>query len=184
MYETSVHLQPPDHIEASLLHSASKGVFRLRGRLLSLTGLPQIYFGREEGVERTLLSVACQSETFLVPPWQRGIDIRVLWHLGCQSDFDELVSLASRMVKGQFGRTKVLIAEVQAQSSRLIELGAALVSKAGPSVIFRLRVGLGDAGRPELVSSRGGTYFDFNKKGKTIRAERAASPARGSCKEI
>ena len=29
-------------------------------------------------------------------------------------------------VKGGFGRTKVLIAEVQAQASRLIELGAAL----------------------------------------------------------
>jgi len=81
-------------------------------------------------------------------------------------------------VKGQFGRTKVLIAEVQVQASRLIELGAALVSNAGPGVIFRLRVGLGDAGRPELVSSRGGTYFDFNNNGKTIRAERAASLAK------
>ena len=29
-------------------------------------------------------------------------------------------------VKGGFGRTKVLIAEVQAQASRIIELGAAL----------------------------------------------------------
>ena len=35
-----------------------------------------------------------------------------------------------------------------------------------------------------VLPSRGGTYFDFNKKGKAIRAERAASPARGSCKEI
>ena len=35
-----------------------------------LWGLPPIYFGKEDGVERTLLRVACQSETFLAPPWQ------------------------------------------------------------------------------------------------------------------
>ena len=52
-------------------------------------GAPPIHFGREDGVERTLLRVACQSETFLAPPWQGGIDIRVLWHIGCQSDFDK-----------------------------------------------------------------------------------------------
>ena len=52
-------------------------------------GAPPIHFGREDGVECTLLRVACQSETFLAPPWQGGIDIRVLWHIGCQSDFDE-----------------------------------------------------------------------------------------------
>ena len=66
--------------------------------------LPQIHFGRADGVERTLLRVACQSETFLAPPWQGGIDIRVLWHIGCQSDFDELVSMASRPVDRGFGR--------------------------------------------------------------------------------
>ena len=66
--------------------------------------LPPIHFGREDGVERTLLRVACQSETFLAPPWQGGIDIRVLWHIGCQSDFDELVSMASRPVDRGFGR--------------------------------------------------------------------------------
>ena len=54
-----------------------------------LWGLPPIHFGRADGVERTLLRVACQSETFLAPPWQGGIDIRVLWHIGCQSDFDK-----------------------------------------------------------------------------------------------
>ena len=54
-----------------------------------LWGLPPIHFGREDGVERTLLRVACQSETFLAPPWQGGIDIRVLWHIGCQSEFEE-----------------------------------------------------------------------------------------------
>ncbi len=52
-------------------------------------GAPPIHFGRGDGVERTLLRVSCQSETFLVSPWQRGIDIRVLWHIGCQSEFDE-----------------------------------------------------------------------------------------------
>ena len=63
-----------------------------------LWGLPPIHFGKEDGVERTLLRVACQSETFLASPWHGGIDIRVLWHIGCQSDFDELVSMASRPV--------------------------------------------------------------------------------------
>ena len=63
-----------------------------------LWGLPPIHFGKEDGVERTLLRVACQSETFLASPWQGGIYIRVLWHNRCQSDFDELVSMASRPV--------------------------------------------------------------------------------------
>ena len=105
MYESTVHLRPTHPLEVSLLHPKSKGVFRLRGRLLSLAegckelwGLPPIHFGRSDGVERTLLRVACQSETFLASPWQGSIDIRVLWHIGCQSDFDELVSLVSRPV--------------------------------------------------------------------------------------
>ena len=63
-----------------------------------LWGLPPIHFGKEDGVERTLLRVACQSETFLAPLWQGSVDIRVLWHIGCQSDFDELVSMSSRPV--------------------------------------------------------------------------------------
>ena len=105
--------------------------------------LPPIHFGKADGVERTLLRVACQSEPFLASPWQGGASIRFLWHIRCQSDFDELVSMVSRPVergscrrrcfstsfypvKSHFGRTKVLIAEVQAQASRLIELGAAL----------------------------------------------------------
>ena len=88
-------------------------------------GVPQIHFGKEDGVECTRLRVACQSETFLAPLWQGGIDIRVLWHIGCQSDFDELVSMSSRPVargsgrmgsisttfhpvKGGFGRMKTL----------------------------------------------------------------------------
>ena len=110
MYESTVHLRPTHPLEVSLLHPKSKGVFRLRGRLLSLAGAPPIHFGREDGVERTLLRVACQSETFLAPPWQGSVDIRVLWHIGCQSDFDELVSMSSRPVDRGFcrmGETKV-----------------------------------------------------------------------------
>ena len=63
-----------------------------------LWGLPPIHFGKEDGVERTLLRVACQSETFLASPWQGGASIRFLWHIVCQSDFDELVSVVSRPV--------------------------------------------------------------------------------------
>ena len=67
----------------------------------------------------------------------------LLWHIGCQSEIDELVSMASRPVyrgscrrrcfstpfcpvKGGFARTKLLIAEVKSQASRPIELGAAI----------------------------------------------------------
>ena len=60
--------------------------------------LPPIHFGKEDGVERTLLRVACQSEPFLSSPWQGGASIRFLWHIVCQSEFDELVSLVSRPV--------------------------------------------------------------------------------------
>ena len=60
--------------------------------------LPPIHFGRADGVECTLLRVACQSEPFLASPWQGGASIRYLWHIGGQSDFDELVSMASRPV--------------------------------------------------------------------------------------
>ena len=38
----------------------------------NVVGAPPIHFGREDGVERTLLRVACQSETFLASPWQGG----------------------------------------------------------------------------------------------------------------
>ena len=64
--------------------------------------LPPIHFGKADGVERTLLRVACQSEPFLASPWQGGASIRFLWHIGCQSDFDELVSMASRPVGSWF----------------------------------------------------------------------------------
>ena len=66
--------------------------------------LPPIHFGKEDGVERTLLRVACQSEPFLASPWQGGASIRFLWHIGCQSDFDELVSMSSRPVDRGSGR--------------------------------------------------------------------------------
>ena len=67
-------------------------------KIASGRDLPPIHFGRADGVERTLLRIACQSETFLAPPWQDDANIRFLWHIGCQSDFDELVSMASRPV--------------------------------------------------------------------------------------
>ena len=59
--------------------------------------LPPIHFGKEDGVERTLLRVVCQSETFLAPPWQGGIDIRILWHIGCQSEFEECFRRTTRI---------------------------------------------------------------------------------------
>ena len=68
------------------------------------TGAQPIHFGKADSVECTLLRVTCQSETFLAPPWQGGIDIRFLWHIGCQSEFDELISLTSRPVDRGFGR--------------------------------------------------------------------------------
>ena len=69
-----------------------------RGFRKMLWGLPPIHFGKEDGVERTLLRVACQSEPFLASPWQGDASIRFLWHIVCQSEFDELVSMASRPV--------------------------------------------------------------------------------------
>ena len=112
-------------------------------KIASGRGLPPIHFGKEDSLERTLLRVACQSETFLAPPWQGDANIRFLWHIGCQSDFDELVLMSFRPVyrgfcrmaetkvpflpvKGGFARTKLLIAEVQSQASRPIELDAAI----------------------------------------------------------
>ena len=62
---------------------------RIRRAAGGVTGVPPIHFGKEDSVERTLLMGACQSETFLAPPWQGGISIRVLWHIGCQSEFDK-----------------------------------------------------------------------------------------------
>ena len=66
--------------------------------------LPPTHFGKEEGVERTLLRVACQSEPFLASPWQGDASIRFVGHIGCQSDFDELLSMACRPVDRGFCR--------------------------------------------------------------------------------
>ena len=72
--------------------------------------LPPIHFGKEDGVECTLLRVACQSETFLASPWQGGADIRLLWHIGCQSEFAEFfrrsLETSSHPVRSLFGRMK------------------------------------------------------------------------------
>ena len=67
-------------------------------KIASGRGLPPIHFGKEDSLERTLLRVACQSETFLAPPWQGDANIRALWHIGCQSEFDELVLMSFRPV--------------------------------------------------------------------------------------
>ena len=75
-----------------------------QGVLPARSAFQPIHFGREEGVERTLLRVACQSETFLASPWQGDASIRFVGHIGCQSDFDELVSMVSRPVDRGFGR--------------------------------------------------------------------------------
>ena len=77
--------------------------------ILLARGVPPIHFGKEDGVERTLLRVACQSETFLASPWQGDANIRFLWHIGCQSDFDELVSMACRPVDRGFCRMGILM---------------------------------------------------------------------------
>ena len=39
----------------------------------NVVGAPPIHFGKEDGVERTLLRVACQSEPFLASPWQGDV---------------------------------------------------------------------------------------------------------------
>ena len=91
----------------------------------NVVGAPPIHFGREDGVERTLLRVACQSETFLASPWQGDANIRFLWHIGCQSDFDELVSMACRPVDRGFcrmGETKVPFHPVKWRFARTAEL--------------------------------------------------------------
>ena len=96
-----------------------------RGFRKMLWGLPQIHFGRADGVERTLLRVACQSETFLASPWQGDANIRFVWHIGCQSDFDELVSMACRPVDRGFcrmGETKVPFHPVKWRFARTAEL--------------------------------------------------------------
>ena len=82
----------------------SRGWHCPRGVLPARSAFPPIHFGREEGVERTLLRVACQSETFLASPWQGDANIRFVGHIGCQSDFDELVSMACRPVDRGFCR--------------------------------------------------------------------------------
>ena len=80
----------------TLFHFLQQSTF-VFARSKMLWRLPPIHFGRADSVECTLLRIACQSETFLAPPWQGGIDIRVLWHIGCQSDFDEHFRGTSRI---------------------------------------------------------------------------------------
>ena len=50
--------------------------------ILQARGLPPIHFGKEDGVERALLRVACQGETLEASPWQGGA---ILHASGAQS---------------------------------------------------------------------------------------------------
>ena len=99
-----------------------------RGFRKMLWGLPPIHFGREDGVERTLLRVACQSETFLASPWQGDASIRFLWHIVCQSDFDELVSMASRPVDRGSCRRRCFSTSFYPVKSRFGRMGSVLMS--------------------------------------------------------
>ena len=90
--------------------------------------LPPIHFGKADGVERTLLRVACQSEPFLDPPWQGGASIRFLWHIGCQSEIDEPVSMASRPVDCGSCRRKCFSTSFYPVKSRFGRMGSVLMS--------------------------------------------------------
>ena len=62
---------------------------------------------------------------YFAPLWQGGAGIRFLGHIGCQSDFDELVSLASRPVDRGFcrmGELKVPFHPVKSRFCRMGEL--------------------------------------------------------------
>ena len=106
-------------------------------KIASGRDLPPIHFGRADGVERTLLRIACQSETFLAPPWQDDANIRFLWHIGCQSDFDELVLMSFRPVYRGFCRmaeTKVPFHPVKSGFGRMgMTLAVIARSKGHPS---------------------------------------------------
>ena len=97
MYETSVHLQPPDHLEASLRHPVSKGVFRVRDKEM-------------HGTQWVILLYWVPSDRFLLRFCDTYSDAELSSHPG----------------KDPFARTKLLIAEVQSQASRPIELSAAI----------------------------------------------------------
>ena len=75
--------------------------------ILLARGVPPIHFGKEDGVERTLLRVACQSEPFLASPWQGGASIRILWHIGCQSEFVEAFRISSRRASNGLQRGRL-----------------------------------------------------------------------------
>ena len=60
---------------------------------------------------------------YFAPLWQGGAGIRFLGHIGCQSDFDELVSLASRPVDRGFGRMESISTPFHPVKSRFCRMG-------------------------------------------------------------
>ena len=101
-----------------------------------LWGLPPIHFGKEDGVERTLLRVACQSDfdelvSLVFRPVYRGSCRRRCFSTSfypVQSHFAGWKASKLSFVRRKAGLPgrKHLITKVQAQASRPIELGAAL----------------------------------------------------------
>ena len=60
---------------------------------------------------------------YFAPLWQGGAGIRFLGHIGCQSDFDELVSLASRPVDRGFGRMESISTPFRPVKCRFCRMG-------------------------------------------------------------
>ena len=102
--------------------------------------LPPIYFGRADSLERTLLRVACQSETFFASPWQRDASIRFLWHIGCQSEFDELVSVVSRPIYRGSRRRRCFSTPFHPVKGGFGRMGRVLTQFRPPKRLFR-RIG-------------------------------------------
>ena len=109
-------------------------------KIASGRDLPPIHFGRADGVERTLLRIACQSETFLAPPWQDDASIRFLWHIGCQSDFDELVLMSFRPVYRGFCRRRCFSTPFCPVKGGFGRMGRVLTQFRPPKRLFR-RIG-------------------------------------------
>ena len=100
-------------------------------------GAPPIHFGREDGVECTLLRVACQSEPFLASPWQGDANIRALWHIGCQSEFDELVLMSFRPVYRGFCRRRCFSTPFHPVKGGFGRMGRVLTQFRPPKRLFR-----------------------------------------------
>ena len=109
-------------------------------KIASGRDLPPIHFGRADGVERTLLRVACQSETFFASPWQRDASIRALWHIGCQSEIDELVLMSFRPVYRGSCRRRCFSTPFHPVKGGFGRMGRVLTQFRPPKRLFR-RIG-------------------------------------------